>query len=410
MNAPARRRVTHPTPTGRGLLGAWTCVTMVFGTVAGPAVGILASTLIDQFDLTRADIGRLAALYALVGAAVSPVTGRLADRLGGRRMIVATFLGGAVTFAVYATAGSLAMLLVAAALSGVPNGTGNQATNRLIATTLPVTQRGVVTGVKQSGVQLGRFLAGLVLPTTVAAWGLGAGYAALAVLALVGAAATLRLLPPDAPASPAGSGSGAAAMAQRLPAAVWWLAGYAFLLGAVAGATSAFTALFAEQEVGFTRGQAGLMVGLTGGAAVVSRIALSRLAQRVAHYGPALAWIAFGSAISIALTAAAPRLGGWALWVGTIGVAVTVGSWNSVAMLGAMASVPLAQAGRSSGRVMVGFLGGLGVAPPLFGAAVDRSGSYPRAWAVLVALCAAAALAMVVWRSLDRRSATALNG
>ncbi|MEZ5264326.1 MAG: MFS transporter [Acidimicrobiia bacterium] len=380
---------------------------MVFGTVAGPAVGILASTLIERFDLTRADIGRLAALYALVGAAVSPLTGRLADRLGGRRMMAATFLGGAVTFAAYATAGGAAMLLVAAALSGIPNGTGNQATNRLIATTLPVTQRGLVTGVKQSGVQLGRFLAGMILPTTVAAWGLGASYTALAVLALAGAAVTLRLLPADAPA--ASPGAGAAAPAQRLPAAVWWLAGYAFLLGAVAGATSAFTALFAEQEVGFTRGQAGFMVGLTGGAAVVSRIALSRVAQRVAHYGPALAWIAFGSALSIALTAASPGLGRWALWAGTVGVAVTVGSWNSVAMLGAMASVPLAQAGRSSGRVMVGFLGGLGLAPPLFGAAVDRSGSYPWAWTVLAGLCTIAATAMVAWRLLDRRSAPAVG-
>ncbi|MEZ5235658.1 MAG: MFS transporter [Acidimicrobiales bacterium] len=307
MHAPAPLRATRTAQPGQGLLAAWTCVTMVFGTVAGPAVGILASTLIERFDLTRADIGRLAALYALVGAAVSPLTGRLADRLGGRRMMAATFLGGAVTFAAYATAGGAAMLLVAAALSGIPNGTGNQATNRLIATTLPVTQRGLVTGVKQSGVQLGRFLAGMILPTTVAAWGLGASYTALAVLALAGAAVTLRLLPADAPA--ASPGAGAAAPAQRLSAAVWWLAGYAFLLGAVAGATSAFTALFAEQEVGFTRGQAGFMVGLTGGAAVVSRIALSRVAQRVAHYGPALAWIAFGSALSIALTAASPGSG-----------------------------------------------------------------------------------------------------
>ncbi|MEZ5235659.1 MAG: hypothetical protein R2749_23620 [Acidimicrobiales bacterium] len=88
---------------------------------------------------------------------------------------------------------------------------------------------------------------------------------------------------------------------------------------------------------------------------------------------------------------------------------MTVGSWNSVAMLGAMASVPLAQAGRSSGRVMVGFLGGLGLAPPLFGAAVDRSGSYPWAWTVLAGLCTIAATAMVAWRLLDRRSAPAVG-
>lgn len=450
---------------GRPLLAGWTCTTMVFGTVAGPAVGILASTLIDRFDLTRADVGRLSALYALVGAAVSPLTGRLADRLGGRHMVVATFLGGAVTFLLYAAASGYALLLVAAAVSGVPNGTGNQATNRLIATRLTATERGVVTGVKQSGVQLGRFLAGLILPSTVVVWGLSRSYLAMAVLAVAGAALSLVLLPHDAPAGRAPTGAanppGAARLpaapapvaaaptsavtaalapapaaapaaptsavtaaaapapaptakadpagAARLPAAVWWLTLYALLLGAAAGATGAFTALFGEQELGMTRAQAGFMVGLTGGAAVIARILLSGVAQRARHYGPPLAWIALGAAASLAVTAAAPRLGVAALWLGTVGTAVTIGSWNSVAMLAAMASVPPSQAGRSSGRVMVGFLSGLGVAPPLFGAAVDRTGSYLLGWGVLLGTCAVAGATMLLWWRRDQRPTEAVS-
>lgn len=103
--------------------------------------------------------------------------------------------------------------------------------------------------------------------------------------------------------------------------------------------------------------------------------------------------------------AASSALGVWALWVATVGVAVTVGSWNSVAMLGAMAWVPLAQAGRSSGRVMVGFLGALGVTPPLFGAAVDRTGSFPWCWAVPECTCALALVAMIVWSRQPRTPA-----
>ncbi len=389
--------------SGKVRLAGWTCTTMVFGTVAGPAVGILASTLIERFDLTRADIGRLSALYALVGAAVSPLTGRLADRIGGRRMVVATFLGGAATFALYAGADTYAMLLLAATVSGIPNGTGNQATNRLIATGVPASERGVVTGVKQSGVQLGRFLAGLVLPGAVVAWGLGQTYGAMVILALAGAGATLLVLPNDARESSDASaprppnGNNGDRSSPALPSAVWWLTGYAFLMGAAAGATGAFTALFAEQDLGFSRSGAGVLVGLTGAAAVTSRIVLSRLVQGATHYGPPLAWLALGATASVGLTAASTYLGVWALWLATVGVAVTVGSWNSVAMLGAMASVPLSQAGRSSGRVMVGFLGGLGVAPPLFGAAVDRTDSFPRCWSALAGTCALALLAMVAW-------------
>ena len=284
---------------------------MVFGTVAGPAVGILASALIERFDLTRADIGRLSALYALVGAAVSPFTGRLADRFGGRRMVVFTFLGGAVTFLAYSAATSYALLLVAAALSGVPNGSGNQATNRIIATRLSVAERGLVTGVKQSGVQLGRFLAGLILPSSVLAWGMGRTYLAMALLAVAGAGLSLVLLPADAPATLPAPGAERAEPTAKppLPAAVWWLTGYALLLGAAAGATGAFTALFGEQELGMTRAEAGLLVGLTGGAAVVARILLSGVAQRAVHYGPPLAWLALGAAGSLLVTARSARLG-----------------------------------------------------------------------------------------------------
>jgi predicted MFS family arabinose efflux permease len=194
-----------------------------------------------------------------------------------------------------------------------------------------------------------------------------------------------------------------------LPAAVWWLTLYATLLGAAAGATGAFTALFGEQELGMTRAQAGFMVGLTGGAAVIARILLSGVAQRARHYGPPLAWIALLAAASLAVTAAAPRLGVAALWLGTVGTAVTIGSWNSVAMLAAMASVPPSQAGRSSGRVMVGFLSGLGVAPPLFGAAVDRTGSYLLGWGVLLGICAVAGATMLLWWRRDQRPTEAVS-
>ena len=307
---------------------------MVFGTVAGPAVGILASTLIERFDLTRSDIGRLAAAYALVGAAVSPVIGRLVDRYGGRRMIVFTFAGGALAFLAYALADSYAVLLVAAAVSGVPNGSGNPATNRLIAGLIPPTERGLVTGVKQSGVQLGRFLAGLILPSMVVAWGLSLSYSVIAAVALIGAGLTFVVLPADQPIPRSAAASSAPPAA--LPVAVWWLAIYAFLLGASAGATGAFTALYAKERLAMTAASAGFMIGITGGAAVIARIVLSRMSQKLAHYGPMLAWIALGSTISLAVTASSQHFGAATLWAGTIGVAITVGSWNSVAMLAAL--------------------------------------------------------------------------
>ncbi|MDA3033030.1 MAG: hypothetical protein O3B90_12010, partial [Actinomycetota bacterium] len=55
------------------------------------------------------------------------------------------------------------------------------------------------------------------------------------------------------------------------------------------------------------------------------------------------------------------------------------------------------QAGRAAGRVMFGFLGGLGVVPPVFGAVVDRYDAYEEAWLSLAVLALAAAVVMLFW-------------
>jgi predicted MFS family arabinose efflux permease len=381
-------------------LGVITSLTMAAGTVAGPAIGVLASVLRDEFGITRAEVGRLAGLYAISGALVSPLAGRLADRIGGRPTMVITAAGGAATFVVFALAPSYTWLMVMAVVAGLPNGGSNPGTNRVVAGLVPLTQRGTVTGVKQSGVQLGRFVAGISLPAAVAAFGLRSALL-LAAVAIAGIAIAIPLaLPADPRPEPSGSASAGPA---RMPPAVWWLAAYATLMGAGAGATFAFTALFAEERMGFTNQEAGVLVAVSGLVAVVSRIALAHSAQTSAHFAVPLERIALGAAASLLLMAAAPDLGAWALWLSVAAGAVTLGSWNSVAMLATMASTPTAQAGRAAGWVVGGFLAGLGVAPPLFGAVVDRYDAYEQGWLAVAVTALAAAAATRVWRLRELR-------
>ncbi|MDH4144972.1 MAG: MFS transporter, partial [Acidimicrobiia bacterium] len=70
------------------VLGVMMVLNMALLTVAGPTVGILASTLLERFDMSRSQIGQLSAGYAVVAAVVSPFTGRLADRVGGRNTML----------------------------------------------------------------------------------------------------------------------------------------------------------------------------------------------------------------------------------------------------------------------------------------------------------------------------------
>ena len=96
--------------------------------------GILASSLIDELELSRAQIGLVGSVNTAVGALSAPVTGRLTDRIGARRSVVAVLGISAVAMAAMAAAPDAWWLTLAAVIGGVPQGWGNPATNSLIIT------------------------------------------------------------------------------------------------------------------------------------------------------------------------------------------------------------------------------------------------------------------------------------
>ena len=93
------------------------------------------------------------------------------------------------------------------------------------------------------------------------------------------------------------------------------------------------------------------------------------------------------------------------IWLAPVLNAVGTNAWNAVAMLAVIMFVTSGTAGRSSGVVMFGFLGGLAVAGPTAGAIVDRTGSYDAVWLGVMAVSLVAGAIMFV---TDRhRSSTA---
>ncbi len=373
---------------------------MALLTVAGPSFGILASTLIDTFDITRGQLGQLNAGYAVVGAAVSPFTGRLADRIGGRNLMLVGLGFSTLVFVLLGAANGFVLLAVAAALSGVPNGMGNQATNKYISGEVPVERRGVITGIKQSGVMFGVFTGGLALPRGVSAFGYSTTMSVVALLAVVGAIVVAIVLPADG-----GDRSSTLRSSGRLPSAMYWVAGYSALMGGAIGCQSTFLALYAEEDLGFTRVQAGMLVGSIGLVAVVARIILGRLTQTVDSYVPVLITMALGGALSFAVIRLASSLGPWLILLTPVIAGFTTSSWNSPVNLASMRLVAPDQTGRSAGLVMFGFMSGYAIAPPTFGAAVDRLGSYDLPWLAGTLLCLGAAATAFAWSRQDRRPA-----
>ena len=380
-------------PTARRPLRNFVLVsTMVSTAYLIFVVSVLASTFIDEFDLSRFELGLIGSLNTAVGAITAPATGRLTDRIGPRLSSVTAQLIAACGLTLVALSQSVIMLIVAATILGIPQGWGNPTTNALIAERVAPGRRGTITGIKQSGVTLGVFLAGLTLPglAELVGWRGAVGiYAGL--FAVIGLAPLL--LPARVAAFTVTDAATEAVESKPYDMrGVWLIALYAFLMGTAGGAISRFLALFAEEEAGMSNTTAGIVVAVTGLGGMAARIGAGKLAENTITPLKLLAILAIiGSTVSMLLIVTLD-VGAWLLWPIAALFAVGHTAWNAVAMLAIILGVPKAQAGRASGAVMVGFLGGLAVGAPLAGLSIDATDSYQTVWVATLILAAAAAL------------------
>jgi MFS family permease len=289
----------------------------------------------------------------------------------------------------------------------------NPATNKLIADRVPHGRRGLVTGIKQSGVPVALFLAGVTLPTAarLAGWRSGIWvFAALAVLVGLGVPRIVRRPDPVPVADPERAErdegdqgdqpdtSGPPVVAEVAPAAVTELPGfvrrvavYSLLLGTATGAVSRFLPLYASEELGYSTTTAGLVVAALGALGIVGRVLAGQLAENRIGTFPALTAMALLSALAGVMLLAAPSVGAWLLWPLALVVAFSMTAWNSVAMLAVIKDLPAHMTGRGAGVVLFGFLGGLTIGSPFAGWSVDVTGSYTAAWSAVVVLSLASA-------------------
>lgn len=370
-------------------LGAVTATTMATSTFPIIVASVLAAQLLEEFDISRTQVGLLVTASGLVGALVSPALGRLTDKLGAVRSIIWTLSTSAVTLTALALSPDYELLFAAAVLTGLPNGWGNSATNALIVDNVAAGVRGVVTGVKQSGVQIGTFLGGLLLPLFTLWWNWRV--AVLIFLAMPAAALIAMVGRHD----PSRHHTSETILSQgKLPKSVTWIAVYGFASGLGSSAIIGFLPLFAEEDQLWSKPAAGTILATVGLTGIVGRILWSRWSERSLGHGRTLrilAWLTTGTSVLLAL-ASLEVTPSWAL----IPAAVLLGggavAWNAVGMLAVMEISPPGLVGKSTGAVLFGFLFGLALGPPLMGFSVDTLGTYTPGWLATAALMAISGL------------------
>lgn len=385
----------------RTVFGSMLFVAMAAATFTPASLGILATFIIDDLAITRAELGIVLGLVNVAAAVLSPIAGRVTDRIGGKHALVALFVAAGATFLLLGAAVAYAMLFVGALTGAFSQATANPATNKLIAEDVPAGKRGVITGVKQSGVQAGIFLGGLTVPTLAIALGWRGAYLIVAAVPLVFAAIAAWVVP----AAPKATTEHRKRSHGPLPGAIWWLAGFGFLMG-FSGAVTFLVPLFAEEALGLSPVVGGFAAAVIAFVAVPGRILWSRYAERSGAFRGSLGAMAVLSVAAAGLFYLSGAAAAWLLWPAAVLIAVGSSSWNSVGMVAVMVEAGVASTGRASGIVLFGFLTGLGVAPPIFGAIIDHTGSYDMMWLLSALAAAGSAGVIAAWQRSTRESAT----
>ena len=374
---------------------------MALSMVPGPIIGILSRFFIDDFGLTRTEMGAVATGHAFVIMAASLPLGYLADRISGRWMLVLMLSFVFLGLMTMSFSWSLWSLFVFAGLAGLPSGGGNSATNNIIVENVPPGARGWITGFKQSGVQMGVFLAGALLPAMAQALGWRRALALWSLMALVGIGFTLAIIPARPVRRP---GKEARDAGGPVPRAVWWVSVYGVTMGIGMGAFFAFLPLYAQERVGVSVGLAGMVVAVSGVSGVGARMVWGRIAERAGDPIKPLIGVGLLGIGAVALVWAG-SYSALLMWFGSGLMGIGPGAWMSVGMFAAISMAGPNRTGTGTAMVMMGFGMGLTIGPVIFGWAVDTTGSYDIPLAAVLLNFVASVLLMLAWRSRKARLA-----
>ncbi|WSW02248.1 MFS transporter [Streptomyces sp. NBC_01006] len=358
-------------------------------------LGAFGPRLVDELGVSPTVLGLTTTIGFGTAAVLSPVGGRMVDRTGPRRCLVVLLLVSAAALGLIGAAPGPGFLLAAVALGGLPQALANPATNKAILAAVPPARHGSVTGMKQSGVQLGAFAAGLPLAALAGSVGWRGAVWTAAAAAAPAALWAHRALPADPPAK------AAAPVASLVPrGAIAWLAVFSLFLGCGIASVNTYVALFGVRKLGMGPTEAAALVAVLGVAGIAGRVGWSKAARpgRAEWLPGALAAGAVLAACLLAAALYAPPL----VWVAAVAVGVFAVSGNAVSMVLVMQRAAPGRAGQDSALVAAGFFAGFAVGPPLFGL-LAQAGRYGPGWLLVAAEFTAAAAVATAWAVRERR-------
>lgn len=363
-------------------------VVLTLATGIGPllttGVSALGRLLLRDLNLSRLEFGSFAVVACTAAALLSTPLGWAADRFSQRTAILLLHGFGLCAMVTAALSQSMAGLWVSAVFGGAALALANPLTNGMVALRVEPGRRGMLVGVKQTGVQLIQVFTGLAYPLAAALVSWQAGFLVGAVVTVASLWTALHYLHvrPQRTAPLRASRT----LPRHVKAAgLAWLVAYAFLSGVQYQTLATYLPLFAFEGLQLRPEIAavcGVVLGATG---LVSRLVWGRLTERFKAPGVPLAMIAVFSTVAVGLVAGSSFWGTPALmWAGTALYGLSGNAAMVIVLTVVMRLVPGSQAGAATGRISMGLFAGFASGPVLFGLLADQWG-YSAGWVSLLA-------------------------
>ncbi len=376
----------------------WLVHAIAFMNMSG--LGILAPFIKADFHLSSVEVGFLISALS-IGNTLSQMPAGLITDVAGVRLMLALAVGMLgfllVLFSLSPTYPVALMILL---VYGGANGIVGPTASKSILDWFPSVGRATAMGVKQTGVNFGGILAGILLPalTIALTWrysllAVGLGEVVLAVLIY----GLVKESPARAEAPPAPlAWRKILHMAMRREMLI--LGGIAFCFMASQFCFSTYLILFLTQEMGYPIVRAGEYFALSFLIGAAGRILWSLasdyyLAGRRKGVLRLITLILFFSSLMLGMISFFPVLSPL-LVTAILAFGISGIGWNAIYLTMVGEAVEKESTGLATGAgYSFGFLGSL-IAPPLFGLLVDRTDVYGYAW-LLPAVCAGIILVLL---------------
>ncbi len=342
------------------------------------------------YHLTLPQMGLVIAALT-IGLTLSGLgVGPAVDRWGPRRLL---FVGAAILTACSAAiafSSSLGMTVTLLFVIGLALGAVPLSGTKAIMMAWPRERRGLPTGIRQSGVPLGALVTSLTLPTIAAHIGLKPIYAGFAVLIACSSFLFCAVLP--AQTAPPARQDTRITRAELKRIIIPGVCGFLLAWGQYSLLTYTIPML---QRNGLSIVVGGALLALAQVGGAIARFALGAISDRVyaGRREPVLLGCAIAGAIFGVTLAFLPRSTPlWALAFLWLGLGAAYVGWNALALTWAGELVVDSRAGAAIGLETSAVLTGASVTTPIFGAVVERSGSFSAGWLLLAAIMTVAAV------------------